>query len=272
MDAVERPTVDINKTTLTKCNALFSALSNSRWVESRALLDEPNASRSLDHVSSYTGANATHLACITNAPHDVLQRIHNLRPELMEGLNNSGFTPLFVACFQSSDKTVAFLVENAPGTAAKSYWNRLLPIAIHYQRSPFVIQILLGAHPNMDDGYLAELMRIFTYAWKREVESEFVEIEDAEKFKFKATLSVLLEFHARGTEEGPVNTSGGEQLSLVQKAIRQQLTVPIPSKVVRAIVRLANRVGFSRPDERRDFPLHLVCAQVGVVVVQTREP
>lgn len=261
-----------HKTTHADSDALYQAIYDRKWEKVRALLLTSYAGELTRHVNKI-GESTLYWACNNNAPIDVVERIHSLRPSLILQRDKYGFTPLHAACYGSSREVAEFLLRETPEAAAVAECDDWLPLhkAINQNRASPFVRNLLSVHPTAvhavnRDGDTS--LRRFLDIWGQKIERVYPRLEELPRCdlngvddyesdgatEFERILSHLLMAHARGTVDNP---STSRSWNLSHEVVRHGPTVSIPFRITQVLLETS---GVPRPDQDGNFVLHVACS------------
>lgn len=261
MSSVKRQRVNGNHDNLLHDDSLYQAICQRNWEESRALLKRIVAIR-LTQFANDLNRNTLHEACYSNAPCDIVEAIHNIRPSLLVQKDNNGWTPLFYSCFYGSDEMLSFLLEVNPLTATMADVDGWLPLhyAVYYSRAPSLIRRLLVAYPGgvyAANRYGDTPLSWFMNEWQQTLVLTSGDRRVYEGLMFRKIFSLLLMAYVHGTVQG---VKYGDRWLLLHEAVRHNATIPIPSILVQALLQNTTRNVCAQADHGGSFPLHLACA------------
>lgn len=253
-------------------HALFEAIGEQQWEESRELLKRSDALRMVQYRSNFC-YNTLIWACFNNAPLDIVETIYGIDSKILMRQDHNGETALFWSCENASGNVVDFLLTSDPSTAAVANTHGEIPLhnIVTYRRSPSMIRRFLMFNPASvyaTDRYCYTPIEIFFYEWKRNLELVYPHLERlpngseldggiSGRVLFKDTFLLLLKAFVRNTVD---KSSCCDDWFPTHEAI--QLTqISIPSIFLFTLFDQTISANCVKPDMKGNFPLHILCAR-----------
>lgn len=253
-------------------SSLYKSIANERWQDSRILLESPNFTPLVNYG---TDCDSTlHIACVKNAPLDIVERIVRLNPVLTIQQSYFGWNPLHYACAHASEKVIRLLVSMEPDAARARNSRGCLPlhVAITHKRSPSIVWNLIRAHPrdvHNNPRFAKNPLQLFFLQWSDHfnnfppniITNRFlpqVHTLDGTKdpvLLFKETLRQLLKVHHHSTEKHSENTD----FALLLHQVMMCTNITVPTELLLLLVH-SSRNECVQHDNRNNFVLHLTCS------------
>jgi len=232
---------------------LYKAVYDRRWDYSRMLLKRTDALRLIRYEDPELGRGVLLAASCRNAPLDIVQSIIHLDPSQLTQQDEDGCTPLHDACCSASEEVVMLMLSVAPHAAAISDNCGDLPLhwAIGGRLVSIIIRRLLLIHPTAvykEDWNNQTPLSIFIDDWNWGAQHT-IPME---------TFMLLIQAHAHGTLDERTATPTREWRPL-HEAFKIK-GINISSNFIRVLVDTMH----IKPDEDRNFSLHLACAVFGL--------
>lgn len=261
-------TSDINSHQI-KQNALFKAICDKRWKESRKLLLRSDKLTLVKYTSF--GSSTLHRACLANAPIDVVRSLCRIYQPIVTKRDLERKTALHHACCTASEEVVEFLISEAVHTVAISSADGRLPLheAILGTRSSSLIVRLLEVWPTAvrkadNHGYTP--LQDFLIKWRIMIEWIYLESTNLPNSEgnisgvetFKDILSIMLMAHIHGTVKDH-DSLGYDTWLLNHETMRQKTAVPIPATLCQVLLDATTCEESAQQDKRGNFLLHIAC-------------
>jgi len=245
---------------------LFNSILQSKWGDSRLLLQRSDARRLAQHTDN-KGRTTLHMACWGDAPIDIVKSILGVHPQLSTRRDGFGWNPLNIACEKKWEDLVETILAVNPHAAAVADKNGRIPL--QYALSGFLsismIKRLLDIHPTSVYHYTADeydgvcsVLHSFISCLQRKIKSFDSDLLYDNVYRLRIDVeifSLMRMAYAYGTIE---RTETHKWLPL-HEALRHKTVIPLPSVFILALLKIFSRMDCVQPDEEGCFLLHVLC-------------